>query len=142
MPNGVLVPSIVTPSAMSTACPANSMPSMNIAIRSRSPRYTARMQTAKTGDDLHWLMQEGTDASLVYLTVDEAAALPEPPAGWRAADAGTTPPPATTSAAHASSCGCSAVGTSGGAAGAASALIFVAGALERRRPARKPWRGQ
>ena len=36
MPSGVLVPSIVTPSAMSTACPANSMPSMNIAIRSTS----------------------------------------------------------------------------------------------------------
>jgi hypothetical protein len=34
MPSGSLVPSIVTPSAMTTACPANSIPSMNIATRS------------------------------------------------------------------------------------------------------------
>jgi hypothetical protein len=34
MPSGVLVPSIVTPRAISTACPANSMPSMKIATRS------------------------------------------------------------------------------------------------------------
>ena len=36
MPSGVLVPSIVTPRAINTECPANSMPSMNIATRSTS----------------------------------------------------------------------------------------------------------
>ena len=45
--------------------------------------YTARMQTAQTADELHRLMREGADASLLYLTVDDAA-LPEALPGWRA----------------------------------------------------------